>query len=99
MRGQLGRAVDWAFRDRTTGRIVVAQTPNAPLLVFLAATIADRVLDPEGAVGTVVQVVSTGALLVWAGDEVLRGVNPFRRGLGAVVATATVAGLIASALR
>lgn len=84
--------IDWLFRDRTTGRIVVAQWPNLSLGIFLVARIGDRLLGPSGpldAVGTV-------ALLWWAGDEVLRGVNPWRRILGVVVGGATVVGLVAS---
>lgn len=83
--------IDWWFRDRTTGRIVVAQWPNAPLVIFLVARVAGRLTDPSG---PWLDVVGTAALLWWAGDEVLRGVNPFRRTLGAAVAAATVAALV-----
>lgn len=93
---RLRRAIDWAFRDRQTGRIVVAQLPNAPLAVALVANLVRRVFDLEGTAGTVVGIVATGSLLVWAGDEVLRGVNPFRRALGATVAVFTVVGVIAA---
>jgi hypothetical protein len=41
-----------------------------------------------------VGVIATASLLWWAGDEVLRGVNPFRRILGGAVAVAVVAGLL-----
>jgi hypothetical protein len=34
------------------------------------------------------------ALLVWAGGELVRGVNPFRRILGLVVIVATIASMI-----
>jgi hypothetical protein len=34
---------------------------------------------------TALDVIGTGALVVWAGDEVVRGVNPARRILGGVV--------------
>ena len=37
---------------------------------------------------TVLDVIATGALLWWAVDEIVRGVNPFRRILGAVVVVA-----------
>ena len=37
--------------------------------------------------------VGTGALAFWAGDELVRGVNPFRRMLGAVVLVWIVVGL------
>src|SRR3954454_21984888 len=80
--GPVKRAFDWLFRDRTTGRIVIVQWPNAPLLVFLVASIAKRLLHPHGAIGTALTVVAVAALLWWAGDEVVRGVNPFRRILG-----------------
>ena len=93
MRDELARAFDWLFRDRRTGHVVIAQVPNAPLVVFLVASVGRRVADPSGTAGTVVDVVATGALLVWAGDEVLRGVNPFRRLLGAAVGLATLGAL------
>ena len=84
------RASGWLFRDRRTGRIVVAQPPNAPLLVFLGATAVRVLVHPHGAVGTVVSAVGTVALAWWSVDEVLRGVNPFRRVLGAVVLAGVV---------
>jgi len=74
--------VDWLFRSRVTGRITVAQFPNAALLVWLAATLLQRLWDPRVAGHDVLRWVSTGALVVWAGDELVRGVNPFRRMLG-----------------
>jgi hypothetical protein len=70
-------------RDRD-GRLAVAQWPNAALWVWLAARVlgwADLTpLDEQTLRG-----IGTGALLVWALDEVLRGASPFRRVLGVVV--------------
>jgi hypothetical protein len=70
-------------RDRH-GRLAVAQWPNAALWVWLAAWVlgwADLTsLDEQTLRG-----IGTGALLVWALDEVLRGASPFRRVLGVVV--------------
>ena len=86
--------IDWLFRDRATGRIVVAQRPNLSFGIFLVAAIVRRFADPAGTAGTIVSAIATIALLWWAADEVVRGVNPFRRILGAVVATVTVAGLL-----
>jgi hypothetical protein len=88
--------VDWLFRDRTTGRLVVAQWPNISLGIFLVASVVRRLADPEGTARAVLVVVAVGALLWWAGDEVVRGVNPWRRILGAVVGGATLVGLVAS---
>jgi len=89
--------VDWLFRDRSTGRIVIAQWPNVSLGIFLVASVVRRLADPAGTAGTFVAVIAAGALLWWAADEVVRGVNPWRRLLGAVVGGATLVGLVASA--
>jgi hypothetical protein len=95
--GQTGvvGVVDWALRDRRTGRIVVAQWPNAALVVWMAASVLRALSDPDGAWGLALRVVATVALSWWAVDEVVRGVNPWRRLLGAVV----FAGLVVSLLR
>ena len=87
------RFVNWLFRDRTTGSITVAQFPNWSLATWIVATVVDRVVAPKGTTGTVVHVVAVASLLVWAADEVVRGVNPFRRILGAVVGIITLVGL------
>ncbi len=86
--------IDWLFRNRTTGERTIAQFPNVPLLVFLVAVVVRWLAHPSGTVGTVVDVVATGALVVWAADEVVRGVNPWRRILGGTVLTWTVVGLL-----
>ena len=75
--------VDWLFRDRETGAITIAQAPNLPLWVFLAAWLLLAVFDPSGWLGTVLEVVRILGLAIWAGLEVWSGVNPFRRILGA----------------
>ena len=75
--------MDWLFDDRTTGKIVIAQFPNIPLIVWLVATAL--ALVTSGTVHTILGYTATVALSVWAGDELLRGVNPFRRMLGAAV--------------
>ncbi len=76
--------LEWMFRNRLTGGITVAQLPNAPLVVWFAASLVQRWWNPQVAGHDVLTAVSTGALLVWAADELVRGVNPFRRLLGAV---------------
>jgi len=86
--------VDWWFRDRSTGRITVAQLPNLSLTIFLVAWFTRRVLDPDGLPGTVLAVVAGAALVWWALDELVRGVNPFRRALGGAVLGVFLAGLL-----
>lgn len=87
-------AVAWLLRDRRTGRMTIAQLPNLSLGVFLAATVVRRLADPVGAVRAALVVVATTALVWWATDELVRGVNPFRRILGGIVLAATLVGLL-----
>jgi hypothetical protein len=91
--GHDGNLLNWLFRNRATGAITVAQWPNVPLGIFFVAALARRVFDPTGWLGAAVAVVATAALLWWAVDEILRGVNPFRRLLGAAVLVSTLAGI------
>ena len=77
--------VSWLFRSRSTGRITVAQPPNVSLIGFLILTTARWIFAPSGAAGTVLDVAASGALAWWSIDELIRGVNPFRRILGAGV--------------
>ena len=73
---------DWWFRDRRTGEIVIAQFPNVPLWIFLAAVGVGPFFSTDSTAGKVITWIGTGGLAWWAMDEVLRGVNPWRRALG-----------------
>jgi hypothetical protein len=84
--------VDWLFRSRQTGRITIAQAPNWTLALWMVSTLALRLGDPHGRLRDALTLVATVALVAWAADELLRGVNPFRRILGGVV----LAGLVLS---
>jgi len=83
-RGRVRRAFDWAFRSRSTGRITVMQWPNLPLLLFLVLRTLELAIS-HGTLGDVLHWAGSAALAWWAVDETLRGVNPFRRALGAAV--------------
>jgi len=89
------RFVDWFFRNRETGRITIGQWPNWSLWVFIGAWTLRRIFAPTGTAGTVLDIVATAALVVWAIDELVRGVNPWRRVLGATVLVWQVVGLLA----
>ena len=85
---------DWLFRNRQTGEITIGQRPNAAIIIFVVAWAARRILEPTGSVGTALDVIVTGSITVWALDELIRGVNPWRRILGVVVLTFVVVGLV-----
>jgi hypothetical protein len=86
--------IDWLFRDRRTGGITIVQVPNVPLALFAIAWVVRRFAHPSGALDTALAVVATVALVVWAGGEILRGVNPWRRFLGGAVLLAEVVSLV-----
>ena len=82
--------VNWMFRSRKNGRITLAQLPNWPLGVWLLASVVMWVGHPKGRVGDSLSFLASAALALWSADELLRGVNPFRRLLGAAVLTSLV---------
>lgn len=73
---------DRTFRD-STGKIVIAQMPNLPILVGLTATLLQFVL-PSGSLQAAASLIAFGALFTWAWQELFEGVNYFRRSLGLI---------------
>ena len=73
------------------GQTISSQTPNLALSVFLVATAILWLTHPNGAISTAAGWSPPANLIVWALDEVVRGVNPWRRFLGvAVLVVSTV---------
>ena len=66
---------------------VVAQVPNAPLLVALVAALASAFIDDGTTASDAARSIFYVALTVWAYEEAANGVNGFRRAIG-------VAGLV-----
>ena len=62
--------------------------------MFIVASVLRRLLSPAGTVDSTLRVVAAGSLFWWAIDEVLRGVNPWRRLLGAGVLAGQLVGLV-----
>jgi hypothetical protein len=75
----------WWFEDRRSGRIVVGQAPNPPLVAAAVAWLVAAVTDDDSTVHDVASVAATALIVWWALDEVARGVNPWRRLLGSAV--------------
>jgi len=76
---------DWTrfFRD-PEGRIVIAQFPNWPLWVWLAATVFEHTLASGDGLA-LARLISFAAIVYWAYLEIVAGVNPFRKVLGGSV--------------
>lgn len=87
-------SLDWWVRDQNGG-LTLAQWPNPALAVWLVTVVVAWTGVLGAARTATLADVGRGALVVWALDELLRGVNPFRRLLGAVVLVAQLIGLLA----
>ena len=61
------------------------QRPNLALTMALIAIVVRTLLHPAGSTGLTLTVLVGVTLTVWAVLEIVRGVNPWRRLLGAVV--------------
>jgi hypothetical protein len=83
---------DRTFRD-SEGTIVIAQPPNLPLLVWLAATLLNLAFT-SGTIHTALDAIAFGTLFTWAWQELFQGVNYFRRSLGFIVLLGAIASRI-----
>ncbi len=75
----------WWFESRQTGRIVLGQFPNWPLFAIAAGYVLRLVVGESSDVYGIAGGAITALWLFWGADELIRGVNPSRRLLGAVV--------------
>lgn len=90
----MSRFLQWFFVSRQTGRITIAQAPNLVLWIVIAAAALRWLLPMSGTPALVLDVAFKGGLVVWALDELFRGVNPWRRCLGAAVLAYEIATLL-----
>jgi hypothetical protein len=80
------------FKDKD-GRVVIFQSPNIPIIVWLCSLVLSRI-TPEPLTRMILGRVSMLALVLWALLELVWGVNYFRRVFGLVVLASIVVGLI-----
>ena len=71
------------FRD-DEGKIVIAQLPNLPIIVWIVATLL-KMIFVTGQINTGLELLAFGSLFTWAWEELFQGVNYFRRALGLIV--------------
>lgn len=97
-KSRVGRALDWALRDRTTGAVTIAQRPNLSLWLFLGLFALAWLADARSwsSAASWLRLGANLMLAWWAADEALRGVNPWRRFLGASVLLYLGARLVAA---
>lgn len=93
---------DWCFRNRETGEITIGQPPNALALTVTALLVSRRGLQALGVSGAggpldgALMVAETGALAFFGSDELVRGVNPFRRAIGGAALAVCLRRVVAS---
>lgn len=90
----LAAALDWFLRDPRTGRVVVAQLPNAPILLFVASVIGRWFVEDGSTLDVLLAWAGTITLGWWAIDEIARGLSPFRRVLGVLGVAVVVVGVL-----
>jgi hypothetical protein len=88
------RFLQWFFRNRQTGAITVARAPNLVLSTVIIAAAIRWIWSMADTFGVALSAVVTGGLLLWAADEIVRGVNPWWRCLGTAVAAYELAAIL-----
>ncbi len=71
---------DRVFRN-DNGDVVIAQTPNPPLITWIAASLLQLIFT-SGQTHRGLDLLAFGSLFTWAWLELFDGVNYFRRALG-----------------
>ncbi len=89
----------WAVTSRENGEVVLWQAPNLPALLSTVGVVLTAV-SPRGSGVQRGATVATMLVSAWWGvDELARGVNPFRRALGAGGLTAVAAATVVAVRR
>lgn len=79
--------IDKFYKDKD-GKVVIAQKPNLPILVWVASIIITRL--SSGEIQSIFSLIGFGALFTWAWLEIFQGDSYFRRALGLVVLVFTI---------
>jgi hypothetical protein len=77
--------LNWLFKDLTSrrGKYVIAEVPNAPLLVFMVAVVLSVVIYP-GTTQKIFAALAYISLLYWGYKEFRGGRSRFRKLLGII---------------
>lgn len=71
------------FND-SQGKVVVAQKPNLPIIVWALASLIRLVID-SGNLNRALDIIALTSIIYWALSEVVSGVNLFRKIIGVAV--------------
>lgn len=76
--------INWLFINRETQNYTFGQKPNVSLIAFIISKAVELIVENES-VTQIAAWASAGFILWWGADEIIRGVNPWRKILGSVV--------------
>jgi hypothetical protein len=65
--------LQWLFRNRETGAITIAQTPNLVLWIVIVGSVLIWAWHPAGHLRVALEIAVKAAIFVWSIDEVWRG--------------------------
>ncbi|MGL9619937.1 hypothetical protein QRQ56_18140 [Bradyrhizobium sp. U531] len=88
------QVLQWFFRNRETGVITIAQWPNLLLWIVISAGLLLWIWPNTSKISVGLTIIVKGGLIIWGADEIIRGVNPWRRCLGAAVIVYEIATLL-----
>lgn len=77
------------FRDKN-GKVAVLQLPNLPLIIWGAGTVGTRLLPPRWQAAS--GYIALGAIIIWAGMEIMAGSSLFRRVFGGAILAVVLLG-------
>ena len=83
---------DRLFRD-STGEIVIMQSPNLPIIVWVSATLL-KFFFKTGQTKVALDILAFVSLLYWSFLEITQGADYFRRDLGVIVLIALITSVI-----
>lgn len=78
------------YKDKE-GRVVLYQTPNAPLVLWVVSTIFSHLIT-NGVFHQIFSLIAFGAIFTWSWLELFQGSSYFRRLLGAIVLVGSIVG-------
>lgn len=79
-----------SFFTNRSGKVVLGERPNIPIIIWLVATLLKAIINSTSALYRYIDSVGFIAIVIWALMEILQGNSPFRRVLGGVVLGITI---------
>jgi hypothetical protein len=84
----------WWFESRVTGEITIGQNPNWPIYAIIVTWIVRWVASSDSTIHSIAGWLGTGLWIYWGLDEIVRGVNPWRKVLGTAMVAVQVFRLV-----